>query len=128
MTEPTPKPTAVPDAVPSNTTPTISSNKYDALKHTVQLVLPAIGTLYFALSGIWGWPAAEKVVGSIAAANVFLGVIVTILSQIWKGSFDGDINIHEDAESGVKTFQLALNSDPEDLNTKNEVTFKVNKK
>ncbi|MBQ2396430.1 MAG: phage holin [Bacteroidales bacterium] len=41
-------------------------------------VLPAIGTLYFALAGIWGFPYGEEVVGTIAAVDTFLGVILGI--------------------------------------------------
>ena len=27
---------------------------YDTLKYVAQVVLPSVGTLYFALAGIWG--------------------------------------------------------------------------
>lgn len=56
----------------------ISNKTYDILKWIAQYLLPASGTLYFALSGIWGLPYGEQVVGSIAAINTFLGVILGI--------------------------------------------------
>ena len=58
----------------------LSNKVYDALKYITQIVLPAIGTLYFALSGIWGLPNAEQVVGTITAIVTFLGVILGISS------------------------------------------------
>ena len=58
------------------------SNKiYDILKYIAQIVLPAIGTLYFALAGIWGFPYGEQIVGTITAIDTFLGVILGISSS-----------------------------------------------
>ena len=55
------------------------SNKvYDALKWVAQLLLPALGTLYFALAQIWGFPYGEQIVGTITAVDAFLGVILGI--------------------------------------------------
>lgn len=55
------------------------SNKcYDILKFIAQILLPALGTLYFALAGIWGFPYAEAVVGTITAVDTFLGVLLGI--------------------------------------------------
>ena len=40
--------------------------------------LPALGTLYFALAGIWGLHYGEQLVGTITAIDTFLGVILGI--------------------------------------------------
>lgn len=56
----------------------MSNKVYDILKWIAMCVLPAIGTLYFALAGIWGFPFGEEVVGTIAAIDTFLGVILGI--------------------------------------------------
>ena len=53
---------------------------YDALKWVAMYLLPALGTLYFALAGIWGWPYGEQVVGTITAIDTFLGVLLGISS------------------------------------------------
>ena len=53
---------------------------YDVLKWIAMVVLPAIGTLYFALAGIWGFPYAEEIVGTITAIDTFLGVLLGITS------------------------------------------------
>ena len=42
------------------------------------VLLPALGTLYFALAGIWGFPYGEQIVGTITAIDTFLGVILGI--------------------------------------------------
>lgn len=51
---------------------------YKTLKYIAQYVLPALGTLYFALAGIWGFPYGEQVVGTIAAINIFLATVLGI--------------------------------------------------
>lgn len=56
----------------------MSNKVYDALKWIAQILLPALGTLYFALAGIWDFPYAEAVVGTITAVDTFLGVILGI--------------------------------------------------
>ena len=58
----------------------MSNKVYDVLKWIAMVVLPAIGTLYAALAGIWGFPYAEEVVGSILAVDTFLGVVLGISS------------------------------------------------
>lgn len=46
------------------------SNKiYDILKWIAMYFLPALGTLYFALAGIWDLPYGENIVGSITAID-----------------------------------------------------------
>lgn len=51
---------------------------YDTLKWVAQVVLPAVGTLYAALAGIWGFPYGEQIVGTILAVDTFLGVLLGI--------------------------------------------------
>lgn len=58
----------------------MSNRIYDILKWTAQIFLPAIGTLYFALAGIWGFPFGDQVVGTVTAIDAFLGVILGISS------------------------------------------------
>lgn len=56
----------------------MNNRTYDILKYIAQVVLPALGTLYFALAGIWGFPYGEQIVGTITAVDTFLGVILRI--------------------------------------------------
>lgn len=56
----------------------MNNKTYDVLKWIAQYALPAVGTLYFALAGIWGFPYGEEVVGTITAVDAFLGVLLGI--------------------------------------------------
>ena len=61
----------------------ISNRVYDVLKWIAQYLLPALGTLYFALSTIWGFPYGEQVVGTITAIDAFLGAILGLSSATY---------------------------------------------
>lgn len=56
----------------------LSNKVYDILKWVAMYLLPALGTLYFALAGIWAFPYGEEVVGTITAIDTFLGVLLGI--------------------------------------------------
>lgn len=56
----------------------MSNKVYDILKQVALIWLPAIGTLYFALAGIWGLPYAEQIVGTITAVDTFLGAVLGV--------------------------------------------------
>lgn len=56
----------------------LSNKTYNVLKWIAMYLLPALGTLYFALAGIWGLPYGEEIVGTITAVDTFLGVVLGI--------------------------------------------------
>ena len=51
---------------------------YDIMKYIAQIVLPALGTLYFALAEIWQFPYGSEIVGTIMALDAFLGALLQI--------------------------------------------------
>ena len=64
----------------------MSNKVYDILKNITQIILPALGTFYFTLAGIWGFPYAEQIVGTITALVTCLGVILKIESAKYNKS------------------------------------------
>ncbi len=68
----------------------MDNRTYDVLKFVALVLLPAIGTLYFALAGIWGLPYGEQIVGTITAVDTFLGVIVKYLSDKYHKDLEED--------------------------------------
>lgn len=56
----------------------MSNKTYDILKWIAMYLLPAAGTLYFTLAGIWNLPYGEQIVGTITAVDTFLGVLLGI--------------------------------------------------
>ena len=66
----------------------MSNKTYDILEYIAQIVLPALGTLYFALSSIWGLPYGEQVVGTITAIDAFLGALLGISTMKYNKAGD----------------------------------------
>ena len=64
--------------------PKISNKLYDVLKFIAQIVLPALGTFYFAIASIWGLPYAEQIVGTITAVDTLLGALLGISTMQYK--------------------------------------------
>jgi hypothetical protein len=56
----------------------LTNKVYDVLKWIAMIVLPALGTLYFTIAGIWDLPYGEQVVGTITALVTALGAILKI--------------------------------------------------
>ena len=56
----------------------MKNSTFDALKFVAQIILPSIGTLYFALAKIWGLPLATEIVGTITAIDAFMGALLGI--------------------------------------------------
>ena len=59
----------------------VDGKLYRILKWIAQYFLPALGTLYFALAGIWGLPYGEQVVGTITALDTFLNVVLGVVNN-----------------------------------------------
>lgn len=59
----------------------MNNKLYDVLKYICQIALPALGTLYFALASIWGFPYGEEVVGTVTAVDACLGVLLKLSSD-----------------------------------------------
>ncbi len=111
----------------------LSGKTYDFLKFVAQILLPALGTLYAAVAGLWGLPASDQVVGTVLAVDTFLGVILGISSAQYKASgalhasnadYDGVMTIHHyDDNHGM--FELNFPEHPTALMAKDQVLLKV---
>lgn len=65
-----------------------NNRTFDILKFVAQIGLPALGTLYFALSQIWGLPYGEQIVGTITALDVFLGAVLGVSTAQYKKAME----------------------------------------
>lgn len=114
--------------------PLISNKVYDILKPLTTIFLPGAGAMYFTLSNIWGWPASEQVVGSIAAINVFLGLFLGISSKAYNSSESSDTKVYAGSldyssvdGQKVVSFNIDPKSDADTWVNQKEVIFKINK-
>lgn len=94
-----------------------NNNVYDVLKWIAQIVLPAIGALYFGLAQIWGLPYSEEIVGTITVIDVFIGAMLGISSNSYKG--DGTVSFNP--ETGEVDLELEVDPDSLSDNSKRVV-------
>lgn len=102
----------------------LNDSQYDFAKRLVQVIIPAISAAYFALGNIWGLPAVENVVGTLAVIATFLGTLLGLSSKAYTPSADGDAIVIADP-GGMRTVSLELNEDPESIIGKDTITFNV---
>jgi len=76
----------------------MNNKLYDILKYIAQIVLPALGTLYFALASIWNLPYGEEIIGTITAIDVFLGALLQISSNQYNKQIEGPLTDGEPLE------------------------------
>lgn len=117
----------------------ITSEKlYDGLNWVAQIFLPALGAFIFALSGVWGFDTTGKIVGSLAALDAFLGLLlkrskdeyVDDLNLLHQANLanpevtDGDLFISP-GEGENPDLTAAWNEHPDAFKGKETVTLRV---
>ena len=69
----------------------MSNKTYDILCIFSKVVLPALGTLYAALAGIWGLPYGQEIVGTIAAVDTALGSVLQYSKVKYNKAVNDDV-------------------------------------
>lgn len=106
----------------------LPSRVYNALKPIVQVVLPAVATLYAGLAVFWSFPMVTEVVGTITLVTTFLGVVLGLSSRTYNNSdakYDGSMFI--DAQDNSVVHTLEVTTDPEVMAQQKEIILKVKK-
>jgi len=112
------------------TKPMLSNRMYDWMKKFVTIIIPALSTLYFTMSKIWGegkFPNPEEVVGTLAAVATFGGVVLGLSTKAYNNSdakYDGDVVVSQTPD-GTTRMSLELNDDVSVLRNKDTLAFKV---
>lgn len=111
----------------STVKPLLSNRAYDLLRFVVQIVLPATGTLYFTIATIWQLPAAEQIVGTLAAVALFMGATLGISRRTYQEDepvYDGAlvVDLHDPLKD-TYTFEMTVPF--EELTDKKDLRLKV---
>lgn len=56
----------------------LNDKVYDVLKWIALICLPALGTAYTMLAGVWGWPYADEIARTTNAVCTLLGALLGI--------------------------------------------------
>ena len=106
----------------------MSNQTFDALKLIAMVILPTLGTLYFALAVIWGFGFGEQVVGTITAIDAALGVILGLSTREYNKTSSAPYEVGEMVkttdENGAFGIRLVLNADPVEFTSKKVISFK----
>jgi len=106
----------------------LNDKVYKTLKWIAQYLLPATGTLYFALAAIWGLPFGEQIIGTITALNIFLGVVLGISTNQYlktaDSATDGQLLI-DTSDPSKDLYRLDLGANLEVLGNKKTITLTV---
>lgn len=75
----------------------MNNKVYNILKYVALIVLPALGTFYSVLAGIWGLPYGEQITGTILTVDTLLGALIGVSSS----SYNKKIKTATETEKGV---------------------------
>ena len=64
----------------------LTNKTYDILRFFADVLLPALGALYFGLAQIWNLPLAEQIVGTISVIVAFLDALLAVSKAQYKKS------------------------------------------
>lgn len=68
----------------------INGDLYDFLNDVSKVGLPGLGAFYFTVATIWGLPYGDKIVGTIAAIAVLLGIWLKIAKVSYKNKLESE--------------------------------------
>jgi hypothetical protein len=101
-----------------------SNKAYNVLKPIALVWLPALGTLYFALAGIWGIPDATQVVGSITAIDAALGGLLHLSAKTYTPPTDGNLVVDK-SNPEKDTYSLEVTTDLADVQKAGKLLLNV---
>lgn len=103
----------------------ITNKVYDVIKWIVVIIIPAIITLYSSLASIWGFPYAEQITATLAAIEVFLGVVMKISTASYNKTYDGVLHVDTVSDEETDRYLFEVN-DLDNISNRDKITLKIN--
>ncbi len=100
----------------------LTKSAHDGLTKAVLVVYPGLSLTVFGVSYILDLPNAKVILGMVALASLVIGLYLDRNEH----AYDGKIFVTPSDEGG-KLFTLQLDGDPEELDQKRAVSFRVTK-
>lgn len=111
-------------------TPLLTNFRYAVVKHVAAIVLPASNAFYLGLAQIWHFPKADEVGATVAAVNVFLGILMGISSMSYNASdtkYAGTLKVDVPDDGSFPLLSVDLDAHPLNFNERTGVILKVQK-
>lgn len=105
----------------------VNNKVYDIMKWIVTIIIPAIITLYSSLASIWGMPYSEQIIATLAAIDIFLGVIMKISSKEYNKNLDGVLYIDKTSDEETSKYLFSID-DLDDVDKKDHIVVKIKNK
>lgn len=102
----------------------LKNRTYNALKFLALVVLPAAGTAYFAIAGLWHIPDTSQVIGTISAVDAFLGAMLHVSSKSYSPSTNGALKI-DTSDPTKETYTLDVTTPIDDIKKLEHLVLKV---
>lgn len=104
----------------------LSNKTYNRLKYFATIFLPALGSLYFGISEIWGFDRTPGVNSTINVVIAFFGILLAKSSKDYQERVnqpDGDLYVVYDPDGDGPHLKLGANS--ANILNKDKVQFEV---
>lgn len=87
---------------------------YNFLKFIALVVLPAAGTAYFALAGLWHLHHTAQIIGTISAVDTFLGAMLHVSTKSYSPATNGALKV-DLSDPTKETYTLDVTTPIEDI-------------
>lgn len=105
----------------------LRNDTYKTLKFWALVVLPALGSAYFAVSGVWGIPYSNEVVSTLTIVDTCLGAILHVSTKTYamnQPAIDGKFIVDKNNQN-KDVYTLEVHTPLDGIDKKELVTFKV---
>ena len=100
----------------------LTKSAHDGLMKLMLVIYPGLSVTVFVMSYVWDLPYAKLILGMVASMSFAIGLYLNRSEH----AYDGKIFVTASDEGG-KLFTLQLDGDPEELDQKRAVSFRVTK-
>ena len=92
----------------------LKNSTYNVLKFVALVFLPALGTAYFAVAGIWHLQHTTQIIGTITAVDTFLGALLHVSSKPYSPPTNGALKV-DLSDPAKETYTLDVTTPIEDI-------------
>lgn len=92
----------------------LKNGTYNVLKFVALVFLPALGTAYFAVAGIWHLQHTTQIIGTITAVDTFLGALLHVSSKSYSPPTNGALKV-DLSDPTKETYTLDVTTPIEDI-------------
>lgn len=69
----------------------LSDKAFNVIRFLCELLVPAIGALYFGIAKIWNLPFGQEIVGTCACISTFLGAFIGVSRNEYNKQQDDEV-------------------------------------